>query len=87
MSDIEAQVDAILRRYSGCGAKYPIRTLTTLDGDLGIDSLDRIEIGQHLEEAFGFSIPDDDLDQPSMGTFGGICAYIGSRQAAESIAA
>ena len=33
----------------------------TLKEDLSIDSLDAVEIGIALEEAFGLSIPDEDL--------------------------
>jgi acyl carrier protein len=79
MSDTHDRIEAILRRYSGCGESFPIRTLTSLERDLELDSLDRIEIGQALEEEFGLEIPDDHLDLPPMGTFGGLCEYIERR--------
>lgn len=33
----------------------------SLSEDLDIDSLDAVELGMALEEAFGISIPDEDL--------------------------
>lgn len=81
MSENYAHIDAILRRYSGCGGDCVIRADTSLARDLQLDSLDRIEIGLALEEEFGIEIPDDELDAPEMATFGGLCAYIDKRTA------
>lgn len=79
MSDTHDRIDAIVRHYAACGETHPITAETTLDADLCLDSLDRIEMGQALEEEFSISIPDDELDAPEMGTFGGLCDYIDKR--------
>lgn len=80
MSDNHAKIEAILRRYAeDLGPNLIIVRKTRIEGDLGLDSLDRLEIGLKLEEAFNIDIPDDDLDAPEMGTFGGLCDYIDRR--------
>lgn len=81
MSDAHTKIDAILRHYAACGSDFVINRDTRLEGDLQLDSLDRIEVGQKLEETFQITIPDDDLDAEGMGTFGGLCDYIDRRLA------
>jgi acyl carrier protein len=49
---------------------------TRLHEDLELDSLERIEAGQALEEEFGIALSDDEVDQACMGTIGGIADYL-----------
>lgn len=71
------KVKAILTRLSGV---HDITDATPLGPTgLDLDSLDRIQVAVELEEAFGIEIPDDDVDDPRMGTAGGIVAYIEGR--------
>lgn len=46
----------------------------SLADDLQADSLDAVELNMAIEEAFGFSIPDEEL--PNMKTVGDIYNYL-----------
>lgn len=43
---------------------------------LALDSFDRIEIGQALEEEFAIKISDDELDGPALDHVGGLVAFV-----------
>lgn len=43
---------------------------------LALDSFDRIEIGQELEDAFSVKISDDELDADALNHVGGLVAFI-----------
>lgn len=45
--------------------------------DLGVDSLDTVELVMALEEAFGFEMPDEDTDK--IRTVGDIIEYVRER--------
>ena len=47
--------------------------------DLGLDSLDTIDLVMQLEQAFGIRIPDEDY--PKLLTFGGVLNYLDEHQA------
>lgn len=51
----------------------------SLSEDLGADSLDAVELNMALEDAFGVSIPDDEL--ASMKTVADIVEYLESNKA------
>jgi acyl carrier protein len=44
--------------------------------DLELDSLERIEAAQALEDEFGIALSDDEVDQTCMGSIGGIADYL-----------
>lgn len=74
---IRTQVHAILAKISGGS---DITDETSLGrGGLDLDSLDKIQVAVDLEEAFNIEIPDDDVDDPRLGTAAGIVAYIEGR--------
>ena len=50
----------------------------TLADDLGADSLDAVELNMAFEDAFGITIPDDDM--VSFKTVGDIVTYIENHQ-------
>lgn len=50
-----------------------------LSDDLGADSLDAVELNMALEDAFGVSIPDEEL--ASMKTVADIVEYLDNNQA------
>jgi acyl carrier protein len=51
-----------------------IKPSSLLREDLGVDSLDMIEITMAIEEEFGFDVPDDDVD--SIKTFQDVVDYV-----------
>lgn len=51
----------------------------SLSEDLGADSLDAVELNMALEDAFGVSIPDDEL--ASMKTVADIVEYLENNKA------
>ena len=51
----------------------------SLSDDLGADSLDAVELNMALEDAFGVSIPDEEL--ASMKTVADIVEYLDHNQA------
>ena len=81
--DTLSQVKNILSHYSGVDLPEiaddrPIGM--DCDGaGLQLDSLDKLEVVVALEECFDIEIPDDDVDEPAMGTAAGIAAYIDRR--------
>lgn len=46
----------------------------SLTDDLGLDSLDLVDLTMDIEEKFGISIPDEDL--PKLSTVGAVIDYI-----------
>jgi acyl carrier protein len=48
-----------------------------IEGDLGADSLDIVEIIMHVEEHFGLDIPDEDAERVS--TVGDLMRMLGER--------
>lgn len=72
MTDTAEQLDAIVRVHSGY--EKPITANTTFIDDMGLDSLDVIELGMRCEEAFG--LPQDSLDAPEANTFGHLVTLI-----------
>jgi acyl carrier protein len=50
----------------------------SLTDDLGLDSLDLVDLTMDIEEKFGLSIPDEDL--PKLSTVGAVIDYIVSNR-------
>jgi acyl carrier protein len=76
MTDTCRRIEAICREHSGVGADFAINNETSLLRDLQLDSLDRVELAMLLEDEFSIQIPDDDVDNSALGTFGGLVAYV-----------
>lgn len=70
-------IEHLLRDQSGYAG--PMAYDTSLGDVLGLDSLDRIEIVMLIEEEFDIEIPDSDFDVETLGTFGGLTAYVEGR--------
>jgi acyl carrier protein len=60
MSDTESTVLATIKAYTG--QRADVRTEDRLE-DLGIDSLDRVELAIELEERLDIEIDDDAIEQ------------------------
>ena len=56
-----------------------VTELAELDNDLGLDSLDQVELVMALEEAFEVEIPDEDMDKFS--TVAGLIHYLHQKAA------
>jgi|GEM_PF-3089859 len=75
MIEIQSMLTSILLRFSRTG-------ISCIDGNddlvisLGIDSLDGIKILVEVEETFGISIDDDDLNMKLFSSFNTICNYV-----------
>lgn len=67
------RVIAIVKKETGVDEITPETSLTQ---DIGVDSLDKIQIAMELEEEFNLSIPDDDLDDKGNDTVKGLADYI-----------
>lgn len=62
--------------------KQDLTAETNLFKDLGVDSLDAVELVMALEEEYGIEIPDEDV--PNLTTIGSIANYIDEHCAAEA---
>ena len=58
MSDVAEKVKAIVVEHLGVEADKVTDTASFID-DLGVDSLDNVELVMAFEEEFGVEIPDD----------------------------
>jgi acyl carrier protein len=56
---------------------------SSLEQDLELNSLERVEAGMALEEEFGLALSDDEVDQVCMGTIGGIADYLMTQRGVE----
>jgi acyl carrier protein len=74
----------LLRDHSGVGEDFSFHNETSLERDLDLDSLDRIEIAMRVEDTFGIEIPDEDVDKRALGTLGGLTAYVQGKLDARS---
>jgi acyl carrier protein len=72
---IIARIKHVLVTVSGVPLDIMSDT-SNLAKDLELDSLERIEAGQALEEEFGIALTDDEIDMACMGTIGGIADYL-----------
>lgn len=80
MSDSLPRIRVIIAGHAGVeasavGEDQPLGDPLELGG-LEFDSLDRIELAIKIGEAFGVDIPDEDVDNPELGTARGIATYI-----------
>lgn len=70
-------VIALAERLSGCEASRDSRLVE----DLGLDSLDRVQLAIDVERQFDIIIPDADVDDPALGVLSGLISYVEARVA------
>jgi acyl carrier protein len=70
---IAARVCAIVADHLGVEPSY-VTPDATLAGDLGADSLDRVELEMAIEEDFGFEVPNGDAEK--LLTVADVVAYV-----------
>jgi acyl carrier protein len=69
------RIKRVLHDISG----IPVARMTetsSLDQDLELNSLERVEAGMMLEDEFGIPLSDDEVDQACMSTIGGIADHL-----------
>lgn len=76
MKNVEGIVNTLLVEMLGVGPDE-IKPESTLEGDLGADSLDTVEIAMALEDEFEIEVPDDEFEQ--VKTVGQLVACITKR--------
>lgn len=69
-----ARLEEVIRAELGVPYGLVITAATTLEDDLGTDSLDRVELVMAIEEEFGVEIPDEKID--AYRTVGDILAHL-----------
>lgn len=74
MTDTRARIEEIVRKHSGVGDDYRITDDTQFRRDLGLDSLDVVEVAMLIEDEF--SLPADALDKPDLDTVGALGEHI-----------
>ncbi len=62
MNDLEMKIKSVIAEKAGKSIS-DIRDDASFIEDLGLDSLDLVDMIMKLEEEFGISIPDEDLDK------------------------
>lgn len=75
-AEIEAKVIEIVAKQTSA-PKEKVTKAAKFTDDLGADSLEITEMIMELEDAFGISIPDEDLKNKKIQTVGDVIEYIG----------
>jgi len=78
MKTVEDKFRKIIVEQMGVDPSEVTLTAKFVD-DLGFDSLDAVEVIIELEEAFTIEIPDEDLDESKLQTFGDGVNYLKGR--------
>ena len=73
MSDIQNRVKAIIVDKLGVD-ESEVKPEATFTNDLGVDSLDTVELIMELEKEFNITIPDDQAEK--IATVGDAIAYV-----------
>lgn len=79
--DVVARVEKIISVQVGSDAD--LSPETHLQDDLGMDSLERVELGIELENEFGIELPDADVRR--CATLGDIAQLVQSAQSEEKV--
>lgn len=72
---VVGRIKHVLVTVSGVPLERMTET-SSLEHDIELNSLERIEVGMQLEEEFGIALSDDEVDAQCMGTIGGIADYL-----------
>ncbi|KAG5440083.1 hypothetical protein PCK2_000595, partial [Pneumocystis canis] len=75
--DIEARIIDIVKSFDKVTDPSKITSTSSFSTDLGLDSLDTVEVVMAIEEAFNIEIPDKEADE--IRTIGDAISYISSR--------
>jgi acyl carrier protein len=72
----QKQIEAVFIKIleTTTGKRQELKATMLLQDDLGLDSLTRIDLAVALEEAFGVTISDEDLE--SFATVGDMLAFL-----------
>ena len=73
MSEIESKVKEIIAEKLGVDEEN-VKPEASFTNDLGVDSLDTVELIMEFEKAFNITIPDDKAEK--IATVGDAIAYI-----------
>jgi acyl carrier protein len=79
---VVARIKHVLVTVSGVPLDRMVES-SSLEQDLELNSLERVEAGMALEEEFGLALSDDEVDQVCMGTIGGIADYLMTQRGVE----
>lgn len=81
---MESTEDKVRRLLAGQFGIEPARITNDADlvNDLGLDSLDTVEVAMMLEEEFGIAIPDEKMEKAK--TFGNLITIINEASHAEA---
>lgn len=72
---VVARIKHVLVTVGGVPLERMVES-SSLEQDLELNSLERVEAGMALEEEFGLALSDDEVDQVCMSTIGGIADYL-----------
>lgn len=72
---IIGRIKAVLAAVSGIPVDRMCET-SSLEHDIELNSLERIETAMALEDEFGIALSDDEVDDTCMSTIGGIADYL-----------
>lgn len=72
---IIGRIKAVLVAVSGIPVDRMTET-SSLEHDIELNSLERIETAMALEDEFGIALSDDEVDDTCMSTIGGIADYL-----------
>lgn len=72
MTSVADRIIALASQLSGLTANRSSRLVE----DLELDSMDRIQLAIEVEKEFNIDLPDEDVDDPSLGTIDGLIAYV-----------
>jgi acyl carrier protein len=75
--DVEHELARIIEIVSGNDPGLDVAADTSLQEELGIDSLSLVELAEEIEERYGVRVPDEDLD--GLRTFGDLVDYLRTR--------
>lgn len=67
--EVESRIMSLLQGFDKVNDASNIKATSHFANDLGLDSLDTVEVVMAIEEEFSIEIPDKDADAIHSGTF------------------